>query len=581
MRSEVLTNPAIEASEKALAELHESIAAGKSFLLEAGAGAGKTYSLIEVLKSQVKQHAVTFSRSGKRIACITFTNVAKDEIESRTDRNPIIHCDTIHGFCWSLISPYQRQMREIVPTLEAWRKRLADEPVPTATAVEYSLGYRGLNEHTFSLGHDDVIPLTVELMKNAKFRSFLTARYPIILIDEYQDTNAQWIQAIEQHFLGKPDAPLFGFFGDHWQKIYDEGCGAIHNAALQVIGKHANFRSVQTIVDCLNRMRPELVQFSKDPQSSGDVRLFHTNAWNAARKSGPHYGGDLPEELAAEAYETTKELLATSGWEFSSDRTKVLMLTHRALAREQGYSSLPQIFTYNEAFSKKENKLIEFLVGSLEPAIEAYNDKRFGAMFDSLGSKLPAIRSQGDKKLWADSISRLKVIREQGTVGEVVSHLRESSRPRLPDRVEEMERELERFRPSPELEMPRWMKELQLLHDVSYREIIALRGYHAGLSPFETNHGVKGAEFENVLVVVGRGWNKYNFSEMLEWATAPTAVPDKSRNKYEQNRNLFYVACSRPKVRLAILFTQLISQRALNTLESWFGSSRIESLPQG
>lgn len=29
-------------------------------------------------------------------------------------------------------------------------------------------------------------------------------------------------------------------------------------------------------------------------------------------------------------------------------------------------------------------------------------------------------------------------------------------------------------------------------------------------------HGVKDAEFENVLVVVGRGWNKYNFGKMLE-----------------------------------------------------------------
>ena len=26
-----------------------------------------------------------------------------------------------------------------------------------------------------------------------------------------------------------------------------------------------------------------------------------------------------------------------------------------------------------------------------------------------------------------------------------------------------------------------------------------------------TQHGVKGAEFENVLVIIGRGWNQYNF----------------------------------------------------------------------
>ncbi len=28
---------------------------------------------------------------------------------------------------------------------------------------------------------------------------------------------------------------------------------------------------------------------------------------------------------------------------------------------------------------------------------------------------------------------------------------------------------------------------------------------------------MKGAQFENVLVVIGRGWNNYNFVDMLEW----------------------------------------------------------------
>ena len=40
-------NPAEKASEEALAKIRECLFEGKSFLLEAGAGAGKTYSLIE------------------------------------------------------------------------------------------------------------------------------------------------------------------------------------------------------------------------------------------------------------------------------------------------------------------------------------------------------------------------------------------------------------------------------------------------------------------------------------------------------------------------------------------------------
>ena len=62
----------------------------------------------------------------QRIACITFTNVAKDEIEARTDRSPIIHCNTIHAFCWSLIVGFQRQLRERLPNLEHWPEKLAE-----------------------------------------------------------------------------------------------------------------------------------------------------------------------------------------------------------------------------------------------------------------------------------------------------------------------------------------------------------------------------------------------------------------------------------------------------------------------
>lgn len=53
--------------------------------------------------------------------------------------------------------------------------------------------------------------------------------------------------------------------------------------------------------------------------------------------------------------------------------------------------------------------------------------------------------------------------------------------------------------------MPRTLKELSSLREVPYKEIVSLCRYLSGHSPFETKHGIKGAEFENVLVVVGRG----------------------------------------------------------------------------
>ena len=86
---------------------------------------------------------------------------------------------------------------------------------------------------------------------------------------------------------------------------------------------------------------------------------------------------------------------------------------------------------------------------------------------------------------------------------------------------------------------------------------------------------MKGAEFENVLVILGRGWNQYNWNQFLEWF--PDRYPKDKEDSYLRNRNLFYVACSRPKRNLALLFTQELSQSAINTLESWFGAENVSA----
>ena len=571
-------NPAEEASERALAAVFASLERGDSFLLEAGAGAGKTYSLVKALQFLEKRDKIKLPRRHQKVACITFTNVARDEIEARTDKSPLIHCDTIHAFCWSLISGFQKQLRDRLPHMDNWPERIEEAGGLGARIVEYTLGYRGIKDDRVSIHHDDVLLLTIGLMENVKFRRIIADRYPVILIDEYQDTNAGWINSIKAHFLGQHGSPQFGFFGDHWQKIYGDGCGKIEHSVLTVIGKEANFRSVSTIVDCLNRMRPELPQFVVDPDEAGNVQILHTNNWLGTRQTGNHWGGDLPSDVAHAALTVVMDRLTQQGWDLSSEKTKVLMLTHRALANEQGYSSLPGIFRFNEAFTKKEHGHIAFFVDNLEPACDAFMARRYGEMFTALGRNIPAIRSQADKAKWSDAMDRLINLRANGTVGDLITHLRKTQRPRLPDSVEERERELERFDRASGEEMPLALSELEALHMVPYTEIIALTHYHDGHSPFETKHGVKGAEFENVIIVVGRGWNRYNFNEMFELAQDVGRIPPNKQETFERNRNLFYVACSRPKRRLAILFTQKLSSTAMETVRAWFGSEAMEAL---
>ena len=49
----------------------------QSFLVEAGAGSGKTWSLIETLKGILEKEGDALAKNDQQIACITYTNVAK------------------------------------------------------------------------------------------------------------------------------------------------------------------------------------------------------------------------------------------------------------------------------------------------------------------------------------------------------------------------------------------------------------------------------------------------------------------------------------------------------------------------
>ena len=111
------SNPALDAAQQASEKMFAVISANTCFRVEAGAGAGKTYSLIEALNDFCEKKAAEFEKKGQKIACITYTNVAKDEIRERTDNHPVILTDTIHSFAWSLLKGFQPALRELIPTL--------------------------------------------------------------------------------------------------------------------------------------------------------------------------------------------------------------------------------------------------------------------------------------------------------------------------------------------------------------------------------------------------------------------------------------------------------------------------------
>ena len=322
-------------------------------------------------------------------------------------------------------------------------------------------------------------------------------------------------------------------------------------------------------------MRPELTQEVVDPNAGGAAIAFHTNQWQGQRDKG-QWKDDLPRDVAHQFLLQVQARLTDSGWHIARDSTKILMLTHKVLAAEQGYKQLADVFKRNESFAKLEDEHLKFLVETIEPVCEGFLARRYGAMFSCLGEGPPQIRSTADKVAWQGFLTEMIHRRETGSVGDIIDHVHSTKFIRLPEKVERGERNLRKdVATLVEREVER-AERLRALRAIPYSQVVSLAQFVQGHSVFATKHGVKGAEFENVIVVCGRGWSKYNFGQLLEWTR--DGVPNEKIDAYVESRNLLYVACSRPKRRLAVLFTQKVSDAGLRTLESWFGSAAVHAL---
>ncbi len=581
-------NPAVIAANLAQERVNACLDEGRNFRLEAGAGAGKTYSLVEALKKLIAERGEKMLRNGQRVACITFTEVARDEILQDIEQHPAILVETIHAFSWAIMSQFQKPLRQLVAGLTNRQEKIDGGGGLGQKTVEYQLGFFGVESDRITLGHDDIPRFMAQLLGQPKFRHILTQQYPVIFIDEYQDTDKLFMAALTEHFLVPGQGPLIGLFGDHWQTIYRSDYDLLHLPNVENIDKGSNFRSVPAVVNVLNALRPALPQEVSDPAAIGEARFFHTNGYTGPRTDTAHSKADLPDDVAKVYRDALVAKLQADGWEITPQNTKYLMLTHNALAAEQGYPSIAKIFKRNEAFAKKEDPTIAFLADVLEPMCRAYQAEHYGEMFRLIKSG-PKLSRHADKTAWRHDMDALNALRQNGTIGDVLDHLKATQRPRLPDRVMRREDELvaavanaeaaeeqETVVEGDEIESATVSRHRQL-REIAYGEVIELVKFLDGDTTFATQHSVKGAEFENVVVILGGGWNHYNWPRLLELIQTQ-AITSQNAKGYYRARNLFYVSISRPKRRLAVLATQMLPNDALEGAAKLFGANNVTAL---
>ena len=528
---------AIEEANRIDSIILETLQSGKSFRVEAGAGSGKTYSLNKVIDWIQDNRWNEYKKKKQEAICITFTNAAVDVIKSRLKENSPVAPSTIHSFAWRAIKQYQSFLVKKVKEDERFWAQ--DGDINTVNHVEYDLGHKFIKDGVLYLFHDDVINLFVELLDNNKFRRILGSKYPLILIDEYQDSFASIIDKFIQYYIETNDGPQFGFFGDSWQTIYQaqKACGLIEHKNIIEIKKNANFRSAPRIVELLNKLRPYLKQISAIDNYEGETVVVHCNDYTGVRRLDRSFKDDLP---ASELKIRLENLSRVINNHYPKEKLKTLMLTHKVLANQQGYENLLSIL--GDRFKNNEDELLLFFENKIEPIYVALENNDIVQLSDLLGIDRVPIKTKAQKKAWASFLALIKQCRSKKAI-DVLSCSINSELIPIPKAVE-------KIYSSYHID-PNGAYENGIVKDyleLPYSEFLAAISFLSPETGFSTDHGVKGEEYDNVLFTITKGWYNYQFDVYAPLINS--IVPADKEEAFERNRNLFYVCCSRPKNRL-------------------------------
>lgn len=553
-------------ADKIDAQIIETLKSGHSFRVEAGAGSGKTYSLNRVIEWIQANKWSDYSRKKQNVVCITYTNAAVDVIAERLAKDSFILPSTIHSFAWNAIKQYQKFLIDTVTTNEEYRAD--DGDLNQVTEVTYTLGHRYKENGIQYLYHDDVLKLFCALLDNTKFRRVFANKYPLILIDEYQDTYKPIIDRFIGHFIEKETGPQFGFFGDAWQTIYqsNKACGKIENDKIEVIKKGSNFRSAPRIVRLLNELRPALPQKSAIDGFDGEVFAITCDDFSGVRRTERNFKNDLPADELKERLNNIRQKIKEATP--NDEDLKVLMITHKVLASQQGYEKLLDIL--DDGLRDKEDPFLIFFTDTVEPIYHALATSNTQLLFDTLGIKRYPITKKSEKAEWKNLYNQLTNARTQ-KASDVLETIIHSRLIPIPPNVDNW---YKIYEDAPETLYASETSVQQFL-SIEYAQFIAVRDFLYPNAQFSTEHGVKGEEYDNVVFVISKGWNQYQFETYAPMITGKAPIPKDKETAYERNRNLFYVCCSRPKKRLLFFVTVPIEATFRAFLKDLVGEDNI------
>lgn len=602
-----------------------NIGSGKSFITFAGAGSGKTYSLKKALDTLKNRYFDNFTRLGKKVAVVTFTNNAANEIKDRIEQNPIFTVSTIHSFCWSTIAGFNEDIRKwYLEKIPSDIVKLEDEEnrgrAGTATsdnrkrtivrlqkkkewlAESRSFIYdpNGVNFDLNTLSHQDVLDIfSAFLITKPMMAELIVDQYPFIFIDESQDTNKSVVRAFFELQATKSDKVVIGLFGDTMQRIFGGGepsLGKTKPNGLISFDKEMNHRSARRIVGLGNQIRSEVdkkKQYARDGAEEGHVRYFLL-------------AKDIPNknDIESNIREVMAKITKDADWtDTQSKETAILLLEHKMAGRRLGFDELWETLSKSkkirDRISDGKNIELNFFSNIVFPLAEASQKERRAELMSILReNKSPLLEAnvfdanKDDPLALARSAEhafRDAILNDKVNFREVLEVISANKLLIIPEKLQsfvsisnksvvELEPEktgatldFEEAEMQDDSEIEAWSKALE----TNFFQIRNYKNYIDENLIFRTHQGVKGNEFERVMVVMDdhdAGGNFFSYEQFF----GVKLLSKESQKKRDEGKEtgldrtlrLFYVTSTRAKNSLAhVIYTSDINGVKANLID--------------
>lgn len=597
----------------------------KSFFLFAGAGSGKTRSLVNVLKEFEKTYGKQFRLERKKIAIITYTNAAADEIIHRSAHCSIFQVSTIHSFAWGLIKNFSDDIKlwlkgnletEITKLDELQgksrnlqNKTSLDRAKKISSKnkrysnldniVKFTYNPNGDNITRDSLNHSEVISIAAFFINNKLLmQDILACKYPIVLIDESQDTKKELVDAFFKLYDRKKDAFSLGLFGDTMQRIYSDGkekLGENLPADMLQPAKKMNHRSNKRIIKLINNIRKDVdgqVQIPRIEKAEGLVRFFICNRGLDKSK--------VESIVSSNMSKITDDLKWDS--DLVEHDVKTLILEHHMAARRMGFldffEPLYRVTKLKTGLLDGSLSSLNFFTKTILPLVIAFeSDDKFEIA--RIVKKNSRFLKKETLKKSENQVEDIKNANE--ALSSLFSLFKGDSEPSLLAILKNIYKS--QLFPIPEILLPIASRvdnpEPDSAED-NVDEIInawdsallspfsQVRNYEVYLSEdskFGTHQGVKGLEYDRVMVVIDdeeAGGFMFSYDKLFG-AKGLTTTDEKNLEEgketgIDRTNRLFYVACSRAKESLAIVaYTDNEESVKATIMENnWFSDDEIE-----